>query len=102
MKKLIILPLLILCGCANISSFTDESTDPKTGNVSKHTSTWAFTFFDAHSQLTKFSTRIATNQTNSYNGTTVADLNQESSGSNVLNTANHLIDAVAPALKSAP
>ncbi len=54
MKRLVLLlPILILAGCAFVNSTTTRSTDPKTGIATEKTRLTAYSLGDAHNTISK-------------------------------------------------
>lgn len=89
MKKIFLVPLL-LSGCSVLSTHQTDSDGRKT-------TTRALTFFDSKSSLAK----LHTTNTDKTQSVTVADLAQESSGSNAVNLIESVTRAaVTAAVKS--
>lgn len=87
MKPLVLLALVLLCGCAVLRSNTTKY-DASTGEATDHTHVTVITFFDAHSDLTKFrnTTGQVGNGSNVWSypaGTTIGGLNQEVTSTNL-------------------
>jgi len=83
---------LLFAGCSSLKTDTSKTYfDPKIGtNVTETTSTRARTFFDAKSGINKLSNKV----TGTTSGTTIGDLNQESSGTNAVNVLKIIVEGV--------
>ncbi len=79
MKKLIVIPVLVACGCASFKTIQTESTN-KDGSKLVVTRVAARTLFDAKSDLAKFKAF----QSEKTQSATVGALGQESSGTNAV------------------
>jgi hypothetical protein len=91
--------MLILCGCASVRSTTKQAT-AKDGTVTVTTSVRAYTLFDSQSQLTKFANRGTMTQSNQWApGTTIGQLNQESSSTNLNAIIGTVVEAAVTAAK---
>lgn len=91
MKRLAVMPLILLAGCAYLTSNT--STNPQTGEIT--TKVRAITLFDSQSALTKFQNRGVLTSSNEWApGTSIGSLNQEASGTN-------FVDLIGAAAKGA-
>jgi hypothetical protein len=89
------LALIITCcsfvGCAQFGTYqVDNSYDPKTGKLlrSIKTKVAASTFYDAKSELAKFSA----SQTDKTQGAKVGSLNNSSSGTNAIAVLDRLVE----------
>ena len=87
--------LLLLCGgCAFLHSETEDADGVRT-------SVKIFTLFDSSSQVTKFANRGSTVEHNQWPaGTTIGTLNEQSSGSNVVNVISAVAEGVAKGVVS--
>lgn len=95
MKFLLLLPIVILCGCSYLRSTTY---DPVTGKPT--TSVRSYEFFDANSQLTKFHNRSTLTRSNEWSpGTTIGTLNQEASGTNLSSVLEAITRGAVQGLK---
>lgn len=80
MKRLAVLPLILLVSCAYLTSNT--STNPQTGEIT--TRVRAITLFDSQSALTKFQNRGVMTSSNEWApGTSIGSLNQEATSTNL-------------------
>lgn len=80
MKRLAVLPLILLASCAFLHSKTE--TNPTTGEI--ETKVTAMTFFDSQSQLTKFQNRGVLTSSNEWApGTSIGSLNLEATSTNL-------------------
>lgn len=80
----------ILCGCSSFNGGTTrEYIDPKTNvPVTEKTAVKIKTFFDGKSGLTKLKNSI----TPATSGTSVGDLNQETSGTNAVHVLRIIVE----------
>lgn len=76
----------LIAGCTSLHSVTTRTTDPKTGIVTEQTDAQVSTFMDGNANVTKFSNRSGyVTATNTWApGTYVANLNEQSSTSNLV------------------
>lgn len=97
--------IIIVCAVSVVlsacTSFRAETTkdyiDPKLQvPVKEHTLAKARSFFDSKSGLNKLKNSITTTTS----GTTVGELNQESSGSNAVQVVKIVVETVAPPIKA--
>lgn len=97
---MLLLPFLLLTGCAYLSSHTRTPVFfSGTTNIIGYATTdaRAVTFFDANSTLTKFRNSNG-GPTNAYSSGTVASgINEQSSGSNVVQLLNDIAAIVSKA-----
>lgn len=87
MKTLILIPLLVVTGCAHFTTTQEDKSYDKgqpVRQITTHAS--ATTFFDAQSQLAKFKAT----QSDKTQSASVGSLNEGSSGTNVVNTIQAL------------
>ncbi len=102
MKRKLFLSLsalaLVGTGCAYMHSTTESSTDPKTKIVTVETKVRAYTLFDSQSGLTKFRNAGETTRSNEWaSGTTIGQLSQSASSTNVSADIGTIIGAALKA-----